>query len=113
MIDYMLVMRASNRNKVQDMSDKFPKECVFTAGKKAWSVPCDIALPCAFQNELSEDDAKETLGDIAELQDGVIVGIAERKNCIIRPPLANLDRLFIVSSASQPSSCFWPDVGLG
>ncbi|MBR5055781.1 MAG: NADP-specific glutamate dehydrogenase, partial [Bacteroidales bacterium] len=59
MIDYMLVMRSSNRNKVQDMADKFPGKAKFTAGKKAWSVPCDIALPCAFQNELSEDDAKE------------------------------------------------------
>ena len=59
MIDYMLVMRASNRNKVEDMATKFPGKAVFTAGKKAWSVPVDIALPCAFQNELSEDDAKE------------------------------------------------------
>ena len=59
MIDYMLVMRASNRNKVQDMADKFPGKAVFTAGKKAWSIPVDIALPCAFQNELSEEDAKE------------------------------------------------------
>ena len=59
MIDYMLDMRASNRNKVEDMATKFPNVAEFTAGKKAWSVPCDIALPCAFQNELSEDDAKE------------------------------------------------------
>ena len=59
MIDYMLEMRASNRNKVEDMATKFPGKAKFTAGKKAWSVPCDIALPCAFQNELSEDDAKE------------------------------------------------------
>ena len=59
MIDYMLEMRASNRNKVQDMADKFPGKAKFTAGKKAWSVKCDIALPCAFQNELSEEDAKE------------------------------------------------------
>ena len=59
MIDYMLDMRASNRNKVEDMATKFPNAAKFTAGKKAWSVPCDIALPCAFQNELSEDDAKE------------------------------------------------------
>ena len=59
MIDYMLVMRASNRNKVEDMAVKFPSLVKFTAGKKAWSIPCDIALPCAFQNELSEDDAKE------------------------------------------------------
>jgi len=59
MIAYMLEMRASNRNKVEDMATKFPGKAKFTAGKKSWSVPCDIALPCAFQNELSEDDAKE------------------------------------------------------
>ncbi len=59
MIDYMLVMRASNRNKVEDMATKFPEKAKFTAGKKAWSIPVDIALPCAFQNELSEEDAKE------------------------------------------------------
>ena len=59
MIDYMLDMRASNRNKVEDMATKFPEKAKFTAGKKAWSIPVDIALPCAFQNELSEEDAKE------------------------------------------------------
>ncbi len=59
MIDYMLEMRTSNRNKVEDMATKFPGKAKFTAGKKAWSIPVDIALPCAFQNELSEEDAKE------------------------------------------------------
>ncbi|MBQ6291984.1 MAG: glutamate dehydrogenase, partial [Bacteroidales bacterium] len=59
MIDYMLVMRASNRDRVEDMAAKFPGKAFFTPGKKAWSVKCDIALPCAFQNELSEEDAKE------------------------------------------------------
>ena len=59
MIDYMLVMRASNRNMVEDMATEFPDKAFFTAGKKAWSIPVDIALPCAFQNELSEEDAKE------------------------------------------------------
>ena len=59
MIDYMLVMRASNRNKVQDMADKFPALAKFSAGKKAWSVACDIALPCAFQNELALEDAQQ------------------------------------------------------
>ncbi len=59
MNDYMLDMRASNRNMVEDMATRFPDKAKFIAGKKAWSIPCDIALPCAFQNELSEDDAKE------------------------------------------------------
>lgn len=58
MIDYMLVMRDSRRNKVQDMADKFPGKAIFTPGKKAWSVPCDIACPSAFQNEMNEEDAK-------------------------------------------------------
>ena len=61
MIDYMLVMRASNRNKVEDMATKFPGKAKFTAGKKAWIVKCDIAMPCAFQNELAEEDAKMLL----------------------------------------------------
>ncbi len=63
MIDYMLVMRASNRNKVEDMATQFPGAAKFTAGKKAWTVKCDIALPCAFQNELNGDDAKELLAN--------------------------------------------------
>ena len=58
MIDYMLVMRDSRRNKVQDMADKFPGKAIFTPGKKAWSVKCDIACPSAFQNEMNEEDAK-------------------------------------------------------
>ena len=63
MIDYMLVMRASNRNRVEDMATKFPDKARFVAGKKAWSVKCDIALPCAFQNELNEADAKELVSN--------------------------------------------------
>ena len=63
MINYMLDMRASNRNKVEDMATKFPGAAIFTPGKKAWSVKCDIALPCAFQNELNGDDAKELIAN--------------------------------------------------
>lgn len=88
MIDYMLVMRASNRNKVQDMSDKFPAAAKFTAGKKAWMVKCDIACPCAFQNELAEEDAKELIANgvkyVAEVsnmgcQPGAIAAFHEAK----------------------------------
>ena len=63
MIDYMLVMRASNHNKVQEMADQFPGKAIFTPGKKAWMVKCDIAMPCAFQNELAEADAKELIAN--------------------------------------------------
>lgn len=59
MIDYLLVMRASNRNMVEDLATKFPQQVSFTAGKKSWSLPIDIAFTSAFQNELSLEDAKE------------------------------------------------------
>ena len=60
MIDYLLELRASNRNIVAPFAEKF-SGTTFTPGKKAWSVKCDIALPCAFQNELNGDDAAELL----------------------------------------------------
>lgn len=59
MIDYLPVMRSSNRDRAQDLAEKFPSQTVFHSGKKAWSVKCDIALPCAFQNELALEDAQE------------------------------------------------------
>ena len=59
-IDYMLELRASNRDIVAPFAERFP-DSTFVPGKKAWSVKCDIALPCAFQNELTGDDARELL----------------------------------------------------
>ena len=61
-IDYMLELRASNRNIVAPIAEKFA-DATFVPGKKAWSVKCDIALPCAFQNELTGADAEELLAN--------------------------------------------------
>ena len=35
----------------------------YVAGKRVWEVPCDIALPCATQNELGADDAKQLIAN--------------------------------------------------
>ena len=59
---YMLELRASNRNIVAPFAEKFA-DATFIPGKKAWSVKCDIALPCAFQNELTGADAEELLAN--------------------------------------------------
>ncbi len=56
-IAYMLEMRASGRDKVQDYADKFGAE--FFAGKKPWGVKVDIAMPCATQNEIGMEEAKQ------------------------------------------------------
>ena len=57
-IDYMLEMRASGRDKVQDYADKFGVE--FFAGQKPWgNVKADIYMPCATQNEIKLEDAEK------------------------------------------------------
>lgn len=43
------------------------------------------------------------VGDRAEFSDGVITSLEQRKNCIVRPPLANLDQLIFVVSMAEPS----------
>lgn len=57
---YMLELRASNNDVVAPFAEKFPS-ATFYPGKKAWSIKCDIAMPCAFQNEMSGADAEELL----------------------------------------------------
>jgi len=56
-VDYLLKLRASNKDAVEDYSKEFKVE--FFSGKKPWSVTVDVALPCATQNEIYENEAKE------------------------------------------------------
>ena len=58
-IEYMLELRASNNDIVQPYALEFGVE--FHKGKRPWEVKCDIALPCATQNELDGDDAKKLI----------------------------------------------------
>ncbi len=55
-VDYMLELRASNNDVVEPYAEKFGAK--FVKGRKPWEVKCDIAFPCAIQNELNEEDAK-------------------------------------------------------
>ena len=55
-IEYLLELRASNQDIVKPYSYEFPG-AQFHQGKRPWEVKCDIALPCATQNELSKEDA--------------------------------------------------------
>ncbi|MBR6581807.1 MAG: NADP-specific glutamate dehydrogenase, partial [Ruminococcus sp.] len=58
---YMLEMRSSGRDKVQDYADKFGAK--FFAGEKPWGVKVDVALPCATQNEVGIEDAKKIVAN--------------------------------------------------
>ena len=56
-IAYMLELRASGEDIVAPYAEKFPGSTFFP-NRKPWEQKVDIALPCATQNELNEQDAK-------------------------------------------------------
>ncbi|MBO5257270.1 MAG: NADP-specific glutamate dehydrogenase, partial [Clostridia bacterium] len=56
-IAFMLEMRSSNRNRVEDYADKFGVP--FFKGQKPWGEKVDVIMPCATQNEVNIDDAKK------------------------------------------------------
>ena len=60
-INFMLEMRASCRNRVQDYADKFGVQ--FFKGEKPWGVKADILMPCATQNEVNLDEAKKIVAN--------------------------------------------------
>jgi len=60
-IDYMLEMRASNRDLVKDYADKF--SVPFFPGEKPWGVKGDIVMPCATENEIDVEDAKKIIAN--------------------------------------------------
>ena len=61
-IDYLLELRVSGNDICQPYADIFPGS-TFVAGKRPWEVKCDIALPCATQNELNGKDAEQLINN--------------------------------------------------
>ena len=55
-IDYLVEMRASGRNRVQDYADKFGVQ--FFPGEKPWGVKVDIVMPSAMQNDVNLEQAQ-------------------------------------------------------
>lgn len=56
-VDYMLKLRASALDAVEPYAKEFKVD--FYPGKRPWGIQVDVAMPCATQNELNEDEAKE------------------------------------------------------
>lgn len=61
-IDYMLELRATGNDVVAPYAEVYPN-AKFVADRRPWEVKADIALPCATQNELNEEDAKELISN--------------------------------------------------
>lgn len=63
----------------------------------------DGILECKARGIFRNRGISPYVGDTVEIQNGVISEILNRKNCIIRPPLANLDQLIFIVSTCNPS----------
>ena len=59
-IDWIKQLKNVRRGRISEYVDQF-KGATYHEGKLPWGVPCDVALPCATQNELLGDDARELI----------------------------------------------------
>ena len=60
-VNFMLEMRASCRNRVEDYAEKFGVP--FFKGQKPWGVKVDIVMPCATQNEVDMAEAEQIVAN--------------------------------------------------
>ena len=60
-VEFMLQMRSSGRDKVQDYADKFGVP--FYPGEKPWGVKADVLMPCATQNEVGMKEAEKIVAN--------------------------------------------------
>jgi glutamate dehydrogenase (NADP+) len=80
-IDYMLELRATCNDVVAPYAEEFGAE--FIPNRRPWEVKADIALPCATQNELNEDDARQLI-------DNNVICVAEISNMGCTPEAIDL-----------------------
>ncbi len=59
---YVMEIKNVNYGRISDYVKKYPS-AKFVEGKRPWGVKCDIALPCATQNELNEEEAKTLIAN--------------------------------------------------
>ena len=61
-LSHIMHLKNVERKRLDAYIEKYPK-ARFYPGKKVWEVPCDIALPCATQNELDRNDAQQLVAN--------------------------------------------------
>ena len=57
-LEFVKELKGVRRGRISEYTDEF-KSAEFHQSDRPWSVPCDVALPCATQNEINLDDAKK------------------------------------------------------
>ena len=59
-LKHVMFIKNEKRGRISEYVTKYPN-AKFVAGARPWSIKCDIALPCATQNELNGEEAKELI----------------------------------------------------
>ena len=55
-LDYILELKNIHRGRIREYAEKY--KVPYLDKQRPWSIPCDIALPCATENEINGDEAK-------------------------------------------------------
>jgi len=58
---FVLNLKNVKRGRIKEYADKYGVE--YHAGERPWGIKCDVAMPCATQNEVSEDDARKLVAN--------------------------------------------------
>jgi len=61
-ITFVMELKNEKRGRISEYVKKYPNAKFFSS-ERPWGVKCDIAMPCATQNEVNEDDAKKLLAN--------------------------------------------------
>ncbi len=78
---FVMDLKNVKRGRIKEYADKFNTE--FHEGERPWKISCDVALPCATQNELNKSEAKELV------KNGCLA-VAEGANMPTEPDAVNL-----------------------
>ena len=61
-LNHVMYIKNEKRGRISEYIEKYPN-AKFVKGERPWSIKCDIALPCATQNELNGDEAKALISN--------------------------------------------------
>jgi len=61
-MEYVKHLKNAIRGRIREYAEKYPT-AIYYPGERPWGIPCDIAMPCATQNEINGDDAKKLVAN--------------------------------------------------
>ena len=84
-LDWVMALKQERRGRIKEYVEEYPDAEYHGDGARPWHVDCDIAMPCATQNEIEEDDAKALVkNDVMAVVEGANMPTTHAASCAIR-----------------------------